>query len=48
MTEKEAIEYLEITKTCSEDNSVGELQKQMCDIAIRALSLIHISEPTRP
>ena len=40
MTEKEAIEYLEITKTCSEDNSVGELQKQMCDIAIRALGEI--------
>ncbi len=40
MKEKEAIEYLEITKTCSEDNSVGELQKQMCDIAIRALGEI--------
>ena len=40
MTEKEAIEYLEITKTCSEDNSVGELQKQMCDMAIKALEEI--------
>lgn len=40
MTEKGAIEYLEITKACSEDGSVGELQKQMCDITIKALEEI--------
>lgn len=40
MTENEAIEYLKITSGCAEDGSVGELQKQMCDIAISALKEI--------
>lgn len=37
MTVQEAIKYLQITKDCAEDESVGELQKQMCDMAIQAL-----------
>ena len=37
MTENEAIEYLNITKMCAEDGGVGELQRQMCDMAMSAL-----------
>ena len=37
MTEKEAIKYLEIMKLGTEDNSVGEIQKEMYDMAIKAL-----------
>ena len=40
MTENESIRYLEITKICAEDGSVGELQRQMCDMAISALKEI--------
>lgn len=37
MTENDAIRYLEIMKTLTEENSVGYLQKQMCETAISAL-----------
>ena len=37
MTPQEAIKYLEITRRCTNDDSVGELQNQMCDVAIEAL-----------
>lgn len=37
MTENDAIRYLEITKTLSEDNTVRYLQRQMCETAISAL-----------
>ena len=40
MTEQEAIMYLEVTKKCSEEGSVGYLQKEMCDVAISALEEI--------
>lgn len=32
--------YLEVTKKCSEEGSVGHLQKEMCDAAISALKEI--------
>lgn len=37
MTPKEAIEYLNIMKLSTEDDSVGEIKKEVCDIAIEAL-----------
>lgn len=37
MTEKEAIQYLEIEKMCAEETSVGKIKIQMCDVAIKAL-----------
>ena len=37
MTENDAIRYLEIMKTLTEENSVGYLQKQMYEKAISAL-----------
>lgn len=37
MTEKEAIQYLEIEKMCTEETSVGKIKKQMCEAAIKAL-----------
>ena len=40
MTGQEAIMYLEVTKKCSEEGSVGYLQKEMCDVAISALEEI--------
>lgn len=40
MTEQEAIMYLEVTKKCSDEGSVGHLQKEMCDAAISALKEI--------
>ena len=36
----EAIEYLKVTKTFAEDNSVGGIKKLMCDTAISALEEI--------
>lgn len=40
MTPKEAIEYLNIMKLSTEDDSVGGLKKEVCDIAIEALSVV--------
>lgn len=40
MTAREVIMYLEVTKKCSEEGSVGYLQKEMCDVAISALEEI--------
>ena len=37
MTPKEAIEYLNIMKLSTEDDSVGEIKKEVCDMAIDAL-----------
>lgn len=37
MTPKEAIEYLNIMKLSTEDDSVGEIKKEVCDMAIEAL-----------
>ena len=37
MTPKEAIEYLNIMKLSTEDDSVDEIKKEVCDIAIEAL-----------
>ena len=37
MTPKEAIEYLNIMKLSTEDDSVGEIKKEVCDMAIKAL-----------
>jgi hypothetical protein len=37
VTSQEAIKYLEITRRCTSDDSVGELQKQMYSVAIEAL-----------
>lgn len=37
MTPKEAIEYLNIMKLSTEDDSVGEIKKEVCDIAIEAI-----------
>lgn len=37
MTPQEAIKYLKITKACTENDSAGELTRQMCDVAIEAL-----------
>lgn len=39
MTPKEAIEYLNIMKLSTEDDSVGEIKKEVCDMAIEALEL---------
>lgn len=46
MTEQEAIKYLQITKNCAENGNVGELQKQMCDMAIFALEKQIPKKPT--
>ena len=37
MTPKEAIEYLNIMRFSTEDDSVGEIKKEVCDMAIEAL-----------
>lgn len=37
MTPKEAIECLNIMKLSTEDDSVGEIKKEVCDMAIEAL-----------
>lgn len=37
MTEKEAIQYLEMEKMCAEETSVGKIKKQMYEVAIKAL-----------
>ena len=40
MTPKEAIEYLNIMKLSTEDDSVGEIKKEVCDIAIEAIKKV--------
>ena len=37
MTPEEAVKYLEITKRCAENDTAGELTRQMCDVSIEAI-----------
>ena len=52
MTEQQAIPLTEVQPSggcdCGHDHGVPELDARQIPHAIRHLSLIHISEPTRP